>query len=327
MPITFNIDPFNQREKREAKQDQRLLDRLKADRKAIRDEQNKLDASLKGEREASALAFAQSDPATRSAIGFDPSSAQSQGLLSGLASADPVSRSLAGAAVGNLQAQEQEIAGRQRLALDVRGLQLRNKATKAQLRNLDQQFSLVKSGVLTPEARQSMIRDARDGFTKAMEPVGEVLVAFQQTDNLLATGESLGAQLAIVKMAKLSDPGSTVRIEEGKMVSDGVGLSQTIANEFNKMAGQGFTETAVIQFRNAMRDLAGPRALSGQNTMLSYLDFAKRNGIDVRDIFVGSGIDTDLLSNLAMGQTAINNRNNVEFSTLNQTPNTGTIQR
>lgn len=193
---------------------------------------------------------------------------------------------------------------------------------QARLGQIDQQLQGA-----SVERRQTLSNQVRDDFSSAMSDTAETLLAYEQTDRLITGGTALEAQIAITKLAKLSDPGSTVRVEEGRMVASGTGLAERIATEYNKMAGDGFSEGARIQFRNAMRDLSEPTALAGQRIIQDYAGLAARWNLNLDDIIAGTGINPELLGKLAVGQEQFNRRNQVEFSDLMAPTNTGVIQR
>ena len=64
--------------------------------------QDAADARTAADREGAATALVMSDPTARLAVGMNPGSEQSQGLLTGLASPDPAARGTAGAAFSGL---------------------------------------------------------------------------------------------------------------------------------------------------------------------------------------------------------------------------------
>lgn len=193
---------------------------------------------------------------------------------------------------------------------------------QARLLDLDRQFARADA-----KERRDLEGQYRDDFTSAFQDMGETLLAFEQTDRLIQSGSSLDATIAITKLAKLADPGSTVRVEEGKMVASGLGLANQIATQFNKMAGKGFNEEARIAFRNSMKSLAEPAALTGSRLILNYAELAARHGLDLDAVVASSGVNPDLLATLATGQAQFNTRNDVEFSDLLNETNQGTIVR
>lgn len=194
--------------------------------------------------------------------------------------------------------------------------------SQARMADLDRGFQQANA-----QNRLQLENIYRDDFTAAFTDVGETLLAYEQADRLIASGDAVGAQLAITKLAKLADPGSTVRVEEGKMVAEGTGLAERIATEFNKAKGKGFSVEATRQFRQAMRDIAEPTAAGGQAILQNYVGLAAKHGIDLDAIVANSGVSGELLAKLAIGHANFRNRGNIEFSDLASDGGSGVIQR
>jgi len=151
----------------------------------------------RADREAATNAFVQANPDLRSAIGFDPNSPQSQGLLQGLASIDPAARNLAGAAVGNLQAQGAEIAGRPEAA------QAQQRSDLLFGLDVDKKIGDIRSTELSNISAEDAIRRLRradeSGFASPKEAIefGQQVQALsgalRATDQMIFIRDQMGA--------------------------------------------------------------------------------------------------------------------------------------
>ncbi len=191
---------------------------------------------------------------------------------------------------------------------------------EARLADLD-----TRLGMSTQQERVQHANTLRDDFTNAFSDIGETLLAYEQTDELIKGGSALEAQLAVTKLAKLADPGSTVRVEEGRLVAQGTGLAEYIVNEWNKAQGDGLSDKSRKQFRAAMQGLAGPAAQAGQRMLQNFAGVAARHNLNLDDIIASSGVNYDTLASLAMGKSTGQNR--VDFGALQNPSNQGMIQR
>lgn len=192
------------------------------------------------------------------------------------------------------------------------------------------EFNRIRKGERTLAERDSLVGGLRDDYYASMQNTSEVITAGLQTANLLAQGDALGAQLATTKLAKAADPGSTVRVEEGKLVAEGTGLAEQIAFEFNRLKGDGYSPEAVAMFTNSIESLIGPRALEGLQIHNQFASLAQRENINLADMTVRLGLDLRVLQAAAARQLqrqAGNGAGTLSFGDLAGQGGAGQIQR
>lgn len=167
-------------------------------------------------------------------------------------------------------------------------------------------------------------------FLKSIAETSEIVLGTQQLTQLLDQDTALASLGAVIKLAKLLDPGSVVREGEVTTVAGGSGLAATLINEWEKMKGAGFGENSVQQFRGVVQALAGPQAVRGQSIISDFTDLANRAGIPISAALAGSGIDPSVLNALAQGTLpgrSIPFSSLPEIGPIEQTPSSGPIQR
>jgi hypothetical protein len=163
------------------------------------------------------------------------------------------------------------------------------KTAESNLRKADMQLEQARTGntPLTNTDRFAMTGTLRDDFQQATSDMREGLLARDQAVNLIDQGDAVGATLAITKIAKAADPGSTVRVEEGRLVGESTGLVRSLMDNYNKMSGEGFTPESKVQFMAALDNLSRPLADEYRNIAEAYGATAERGGINVDDIYMG----------------------------------------
>lgn len=141
----------------------------------------------------------------------------------------------------------------------------------------------------------------RDDAVAALAETSDALLAYSQLKNVLASKDPIAAQAAVIKIAKLLDPGSVVRTEEGEAIKGGTGLALALQNSLNIAIGEGMTDEMVNQFTNLTNQLIGPYAQEGIGIYDGIAEQAERFGIDPAYALSQAGVDRELLQRLAGG--------------------------
>jgi len=211
-------------------------------------------------REAAAVAQVQANPTVSGAVGADPRSLQSRGLLSGLASPDAPTRQAANTAFSGLQGQRTAQIAQQ--ALD------------------------------TAEVRQNEAITARLNqryLTQIKTPV-EVADAMQQIRAALDTKDSLGVLAATIKLAKTLDPDSrSVTEGEQRAVRGGLGIGESLMVQYNQLFGEGFSEEGAERFWKVALSVGTPLLERGKRIDAEFSNLANLSGVDARRVTTGAG--------------------------------------
>ena len=177
------------------------------------------------------------------------------------------------------QAQTAAAQGRQ-----VAGLQLQKLEQDIELGNLT-----AKNTIFTQEGA------LRDDAASALKPVSEFMAYSAQTLELIRTGDALGAQAALVKLAKVLDPESVAREGEVEVVRKGSGVMAALSNSLNMAVGKGMTPESIAQFESTLAALTRPELERGQRIVQGIRDQAIRNNLDPAYALSASGVDLDVL--------------------------------
>jgi|DEB0MinimDraft_10_1074344.scaffolds.fasta_scaffold00377_21 hypothetical protein len=182
------------------------------------------------------------------------------------------------------------------LAVETQKANLAAARANAQAGNL--KLQAIASGEMPPDERIGIINTWSDDWINASGDAREVLISRRQALNSLETDNSLGALAAVIKLAKVLDPGSVVRSEEGRAVTDGMGASLALVNAFNKMKGENMSAESRIAFRDVINAVVEPQALMLQDMAAGYNELAQRWNINPDDIFRGTLDQRELQSAL-----------------------------
>lgn len=83
------------------------------------------------------------------------------------------------------------------------------------------------------------IQQIQKDVSGLIQPVQDTYKAARSMESLKGSSSPLAMQAAIIQFNKALDPGSVVRTEEGKIVSDSGGAMQGLIAKYNSMVGQG----------------------------------------------------------------------------------------
>ena len=236
----------------------------------------------RADREAATNAFVQANPDLRSAIGFDPNSAQSQGLLGGLASSDPAARQVAGAAAGALTGERDRQFGLQQQQLQTQNLQEANRQQR-----FENELKIIKAG-------NESANELRDEVREIASPMVELSIAGADLNRVLDTGTAIGTRVAVTKLAKLMDPTTGVRGSEAENVASGVGLSEFLLTTYNSLEGEGMSVDGVRDFRQVVDKLMAERARITMGQLNAFREEASFAGLPEQRIdliFQQSGVN------------------------------------
>jgi len=139
---------------------------------------------------------------------------------------------------------------------------------------------------------------ARGDFTRLQDDYQADLNSFANLQqgwdalyNSLQSDSPTAAVAATFQIMKVLDPTSTVRTEEGKQVVAAEGPMSALANQLNKLIGQGWNETTRREWYNTMRGAYAPRAQNAQTRIQWYESEAERIKADPQRIIGRLGID------------------------------------
>ena len=151
-------------------------------------------------------------------------------------------------------------------------------------------LALLRGTPLTANQAQTLITNQQTKFLQKMEAPAQVMDAYQQIEGALGTGDALGTQAALIKLAKILDPTSVVREGEVTTIEGGLGIGNQLMNAFNRAMNEGAPEQAADAIRAVAREVAVPvlgRALQARS------EFAKSLDDVLGDEFPGIGRITD----------------------------------
>lgn len=115
----------------------------------------------------------------------------------------------------------------------------------------------------------------------------------------LEGGTAQDAFAATFQIAKILDPTSVVRQEEGRAIIEAEGLARGLVNTINKLAGEGWTDTTRKQWFETMRRIYAPKAQNAGRRIQFYQQEAERRKV-APESFVGRlGIDRSRLETQA----------------------------
>lgn len=102
-------------------------------------------------------------------------------------------------------------------------------------KKLDLENKKLSGGGLEAKEIQQIQKD----ISSLIQPVQDTYKAARSMESLKGSSSPLAMQAAIIQFNKALDPGSVVRTEEGKIVSDSGGAMQGLIAKYNSMVGQG----------------------------------------------------------------------------------------
>jgi hypothetical protein len=159
----------------------------------------------------------------------------------------------------------------------------------------------------------------RDDFIKhpQVSDFADTWSSAQQLRASIKSGSAVGAQGAIIKLARIYDPGGVVREGEASVYRGSFGALQAMQNSIKAAKGKGFSPETARDIENLVDDLL-QSTLPGLETITDqFTGMAVRNGANPQDV-IALPIDmTDLKSlqdRLAARQGVI------QFSTIQRPP-------
>jgi len=147
----------------------------------------------------------------------------------------------------------------------------------AQLANQRAQAAAAGTGVDTLKANQgqALIDTQQSRWLQQIQPAAVVADATQRIIGSLATGNAIGAEAAVVGLAKILDPTSTVREGEVTTIKGGTGIGQQLMSAFNKAKGKGFDPQSAKDLQSVVDANAIPilkRAIEQRQQFSTSLD-------------------------------------------------------
>lgn len=177
-------------------------------------------------------------------------------------------------------------------AAQLRQTQMETNMAQAQanLERTKMDLEMLRSGQLPPLERAKVEEQMRDNFRTDFGESEEVLVGYQVLEAALsqARNNPSATFAAVVKFAKILDPGSVVRTEEGRAVTDSSdGLIQGLVNQLNKARGSGWEESTVKNLRDVAQAITVPYANQATAIVDQYDKTAAGYGIDPATLYMG----------------------------------------
>ncbi len=201
---------------------------------------------------------------------------QDQALLGGLDVSDPMA--IQAAAV---QAGDPESFLRQ--ALDLQQAQIRQQQeARAQRQQVISETSTLRGFENT----------IREDYQDQLQGFAELQQSWTQLRGALESGTPEDALISTQLIMKTLDPTSVVRQEEGQAVITASGPMAGLANELNRIAGEGWNETTRRRWFEAMRRVYAPAAQRAGRQIQQFEDEASRRQLDPRSLS-GLGIDRE----------------------------------
>lgn len=202
------------------------------------------------------------NPTAQTAVGLmsDPAT-RAMGLKMGASLFDPMAKA---------QMDSEQALTRQRTLAGDQTAQEIEQARQLGPLNLQATQALIQSRQASAQASRANAMAAQSGritqvqgtlnqrFLSQMDAPTQVADAVQQVDASLATGDSLGALAATIKLAKILDPTSVVREGEVTTVQGGIGVGAQLMNNYNKLFGSGFNPAAAETFKKVTKSVAAP---------------------------------------------------------------------
>ena len=146
-------------------------------------------------------------------------------------------------------------------------------------------------------AAQPIIAAQQGKYLTQIAPSREVAIAYDQIGNALGTGDALGGEAALIKLAKILDPTSVVREGEVRTVKGGLGIGQQLLNSWNSAKAQGLTPESVQMVAKVVQAVAMPALKNGlaiRNEFSTSLDGVFGEDMPgLSRIITGAGIDWD----------------------------------
>jgi hypothetical protein len=176
-------------------------------------------------------------------------------------------------------------AGAQRQAVADRTAATAEKQADLNLRQAEQAFQ--NPEMMTDQVRFGIEGTLRDDFNNAFDTVEESVNSYQQVVGALAEDSRAGALAAVMKFARVLDPGSVVRQQEGKAVSDAAAgsIGNQLIQAYNLAAGKGFTQAAKADLMGVLEAVTRPTVQRGVELVSNYQGIADRNpALDINNI-------------------------------------------
>lgn len=249
----------------------------------------------------------------------DPAAVQSgQSLLSGLLQqADPQYRQQLDNAKLQAQSQRQQnliAASQEKRASELFPLQVQNERLQQQgYLNQQKLFPLqleaaraqaqqaaaqITASTLSAEAKQAMFINTVRGQYQALPAVKtavEAQGAYKAATAAANTGSALGAELALVKMAKLADPTSVVREGETERIREGYGLVSQVSSILRKAGSKGMTPEQRAMYLDVLDALYGPAMEQAALATRQYMGLEAQYKARPGEIVNSVGLDWTLV--------------------------------
>lgn len=214
---------------------------------------------------------------------------EDQALFGGLDVSDP-------AAVQAATAQANDPASFQQRALaqsaEIRAQQEAERAQLAEQRaaagELRAQEDQLRENLQFVRGREDVLRE---DYQANLQGYAQLQQNFTSMRSALESGTPQDVMAATINIMKVLDPTSVVRTEEGRMVATAGGTMEGLANELNKIMGEGWNEDTREAWFNAMRRQYAPAMQRAQRQIQQAEDNARRQQIDPAGVTTGLGID------------------------------------
>lgn len=188
-----------------------------------------------------------------------------------------------------LQQQEQEAMQRVRqeqLSQGWANVGINRKEMQARVGEIQNRMEQLKAtGGWTPQQLQEEQNRLATDMGKSVQNYQQALPAYFQTSELLqkAGDDPVRAQASIIGLAKILDPTSVVRTEEGEQLSDS-GIFGNVARELNKAKGKGLNREQVENIQGTLDDIVRAQGQQAQYRIQAFEPAARptalRPGLD-----------------------------------------------
>lgn len=108
----------------------------------------------------------------------------------------------------------------------------------------------------------------------------------------LRSGSAVGAQGAIIKLARIYDPGGVVREAEGDVYRGSMGALNALQNSLSAAKGKGFNPQTIQDIENLTDDLLKSTLPGVEAIVDQFTGTAIRNGVNPQDVIV-MGVDQE----------------------------------
>lgn len=142
------------------------------------------------------------------------------------------------------------------------------------------------------DLRRADTRDLAKTYQRLLAPFAEQQQAFSGLRGSLESGTAQDALLSTIQIMKTVDPTSVVRTEEGRAVVAAEGAMKGLANQINKLIGQGWNESTRREWFDAVRRVYAPAQQRAARQIQQLEGEATRRGVDPKAL-TGLGINRE----------------------------------